>query len=73
MGIQRRKDLKPRKEISDEAFLRAAQASATRAAGRAAKERRREATEAEIRGTGVATRGEAGVRPPTGGRPGPLG
>lgn len=60
--IVRRRDLKPAKQLSDEEFLRRAQASATRAQNAAARARRIEAAEAEARrnqpGQGAPRRGE---------------
>lgn len=47
MGTLKRKDLRPAREISDEAFLRAAAASATRAARRLERERLAEVADLE--------------------------
>lgn len=47
--VPRRRDLKPAKPVSDEALLRAAKGSATRAANRLERARRAEAAAAEAR------------------------
>lgn len=58
MGTLKRKDLKPKRELSDEQFLRYAQAMATRQANRAARGQRVELLEAELK------RQERRLRPP---------
>jgi hypothetical protein len=48
MATMRRKDLKPARKVSDERFLAAAKANATKAQNRLERTRRAEQTDAEL-------------------------